>query len=584
MRLSLQKRIFLVIGLVLISGGKRELRCFEGKPSLPTYEAEFTSNWVGWARQLHLEDEKKRFDATVSLSTEYSRTFRSRKIAELLFRSKDVTVSGSAVPDRDIHHDVLADYLGLPRDFKSHLHFSPVVTDFIVNIDALLGMDNVVEGLFFGVHMPIKETKWDLKMQECVINTGTAFHPAGYMGPEQISRDKLAPNAHMAMLGQTIAPADSPMAGQVVPLIYGDVQEPLAKGLFLGRAEKAGIADLKFTAGWTKKYDTYHVGWLLVTRVPTGNRRNGIIYFQPIVGNGKHWELGGGFTFHYDFFKRDNGARSLGLYFDSVFSTVFPAWEKRCFNFNGLGLASKYMLMQEIANGTYVGRLVPAINYTTMDARIGVTLKADITAKLLYIRDSINLEMGYNFSANTRDSLKDHACFPVGRYALKGDAQVYGFDGNSPVPLQATQHRSFLNRGQTSPTTGDVINNTSYQALNYTKTAFQNLNADNLQLTPYNQLNSTDAGDLNLTQKSIYTSHPPIILQACDIDYTGVLYEKCISHRFFVHVSKLFADKEPARVKPSLGAGFYVQVAGTKTGKNSDFSKWGVNIGGSLFW
>ena len=81
MRLGVQKHIFLLMGILFVSGGARELHCFEGKPSLPTYESGFTSSLIGWARQLHLDDEKNRFDATFAMSTEYTRTFRSHKIA-----------------------------------------------------------------------------------------------------------------------------------------------------------------------------------------------------------------------------------------------------------------------------------------------------------------------------------------------------------------------------------------------------------------------------------------------------------------------------------------------------------------------
>ncbi len=552
----------------------------DGRPSLSTYGSGMGQEPI--LRHLHLAGQERKTSMTLAFSAQYGRTFKSEKIAHLLFRTAWLPITGSAVPDRDNKHDLLADYFGLPRDFKSIMHFRPVISEFNFSIDGLMGVDAFVEGLFWGFHVPIKSTKWELNMHEQVIDAGTAFHPAGYMGPERIERPALAPNATMALHGQMI----SPLSGQVVPLRYGDMQDPLSFGVFENRSEKVGFGDIRLMSGWKKQYDWSHAGLLAVVFLPTSNRRTGALYLQPLLGNGKHWELGGGFTGHVDLFKQHEDTRSLGVYVDALFTHIFPSWEIRCFNLSHLGLANRYMLLEELSSNGYQARLSPLVNKMALGARIDVLIRADVTAKFVYVHDAINLEVGYNFLANTHERLKDHGSFDGGRYALKGDAQVYGFHHytDSPQAVQATQHLSYLNRGQ-------VPGNTTYKQIygSSLRTAFENINADApIAVVPdLYQVNTADSVALDplnpLPQAAIYESVNPILVQDADVDYAGALFPKSLSHRFFVHVSKLFSA-EDAPVKPSLGFGFLVETAGTSYATNSALSKWGMVINGSLYW
>ncbi len=53
------------------------------------------------------------------------------------------------------------------------------------------------------------------------------------------------------------------------------------------------IADLQINIGsYVVSDDEYHAGIALRVVIPTGTHVNGEYVFQPIVGNGHHWELG----------------------------------------------------------------------------------------------------------------------------------------------------------------------------------------------------------------------------------------------------------------------------------------------------
>jgi hypothetical protein len=161
----------------------------------------------------------------------------------------------------------------------------------------------------------------------------------------------------------------------------------------------------------------------------------------------------------------------MSLCFDAIVTHLFASKQKRSFDLLNNGNGSRYMLVQKISSpivglhvglapldqaaiNQYQGRLVPAINRTTLDTTVSVDIQADVSIGLNYQCRCWQVDGGYNMWFRSHEKLDKRDCLQQG-YAVKGDAQLYGFSnpGEVAVALNATQSKATINRGQsvTSP-------------------------------------------------------------------------------------------------------------------------------------
>ena len=146
---------------------------------------------AGWQQVIYRPDYDEYYFAFAA-APEYSHTFRHDDIATFLFGCDRLIFSGSQVANRGAT-DILADYFGLPSDFKSSVHFAPQMVNFVMDLDWYIGFDAWVPGLYAKIHVPIVHTKWDLKLEECVLDAGTTFtsYPSGYLAATPIELSAL---------------------------------------------------------------------------------------------------------------------------------------------------------------------------------------------------------------------------------------------------------------------------------------------------------------------------------------------------------------------------------------------------------
>lgn len=541
---------------------------------------------AGWQQVVYRPNYDEYYFA-FAVAPEYSHTFRRTNIANFLFGCKELIFSGSWVANRG-SGDILADYFGLPSDFKSVVQFAPQVVNFVMDLDWYIGFDGWVPGLYAKIHAPIVHTKWDLKLDECVVDSGTTFtsHPAGYLAatPLELSDltvgEKAPTNVKTAFHGTTI---------------FGDMREPLKYGKLFGRQNDTRVADLSVSVGYNFLLtDRYHVGLGVRVVAPTGTRRTSEFLFEPIAGNDHHTELGGALTGHVQLWHWDAHDDRLVLYVDGTVSHLFASKQKRSFDLINNGDGSRYMLLEKIAApssglqiGTapnniaapnqYQGRLVPAINKTTLDAHIAVDVQADVAIKLSYQRAAWEVDLGYNLWARSEEKLCSRDCIET-CYAVKGDAQLYGFTnpGETAVALNATQSKATIHGGQavqaetfSSLNPGNFNENFEYANINADNIAFA---SDTLGVSLH-QLTVADANRLGVAQLSVRTSSPAILVTNSDISECSGLLPKAISHKVFVYASYT-PDIEEGLV-PYIGGGGFVEF-GRPDCNNFAPAQWGI--------
>lgn len=583
---------------------------------------------VDWTKYVNLYDEEKVYGA-FSITAEYAQSFNTHNIARSLFGdyacsskcpAAVIPVSGSRVADRGAN-DWLADYFYLPTDYQSTLLFTPRIENVIFDVNFYLGLDKWIDGLFFKFQAPVVWSRWNLNFVETNINRGVNNHVPGYFNgfmfdapaPDGVGifRDNLLENFTRYAVGDTvIAASDTTFNALDSALI-----DPCKNA-------KTGLADIHLTLGYNfAQCEDYHVGLGLRVVAPTGSRPTGTLLFEPMIGNGKFWEIGGYFTAHSDLWTSECGDKSLGIYIDATLTHMVTGEQTRTFDLKAKPF-SRYMLaermgpavdandnpintglvgspiptggVQTAPNVQFVNAFIPVANISTLDVRVGVAVQADITAQCTFGWNNFLWDIGYNFWARSCEKItsdcpskkcsfpafavSENTAFAETTWALKGDAFVVGFVPNTapplpdiPVNLSATQGGDNL----ANITHGGNFFNVDLNDAAAVLAAERNPRIDNPQFAFANDNTGSQrrvSAHLPATATQpdqTQTSIQPIVLTADDLDIVGT---RGLSNKIFTHLS--YNWFEHPYWTPYLGAGAFVEFGS----KNNDCAKTANNI------
>lgn len=585
---SVYNRFFVIFVLLVTS--YRAYGFFGRTIIIPRSETENAArSLAGW--QEHINDfNVGRNYFSFYLAPEYKRSFHNSQLADfLLGRQHCFRVEGSRVLNRS-GEAILADYFGLPQDFKSTICFHPLITSFVFDMQCYVGLDCLLEGLYLRLHMPVCHTKWNLNLSECVEEKGTSAMPAGYMAATNVPRNQLSCSFKEAITGYACNELK-----QQQPLTFGDMQDPLQFGRIQGRRAESRLSDVQFVVGYnTLNGETYHAGLNARFSFPSGNRPDPKYFFNPIIGNGHHWAVGVGFTSHKLVWQSADKLDFTGFWLDANITHLFADEQCRSYDFiNNPG--SRYMLLSMISPvenaDVYIGgvpiaqqyqrRLLPAINVTTLNSKISMKAQVDLVAKWSLQYCGVQYDLGYNFWYRCAETLHSRGCIGS-NLGFKGDAQVYGFVSvaagdfvvNQPLPLNVTQHEATLSGGQGA---GNFVPGFE----------FANKNADNPALATdsngnvLNQLNGVDSAALMIPQQQISASNGPILITDDMIDVCSGLNPKALSHKIFGNIGYTW-EQPNICVAPFLNLGAEVEWRCGCVKDNSAISQWGVWAKGGL--
>lgn len=527
---------------------------------------------VGWQREINMWHGGDNY-WSFTIAPEYKRTFRNARMASYLLGGQTLFVAGSSYAPctSDCGTRVLADYFGLSRDFKSTVKIQPLITDFLMDFDFYYGMDAVCKGLYLRMHMPIVYTNWNLNYCEGVATCGTASFPAGYMAATGVSHDDLPCSLELAMAGD---------------ITFGDMKEPLKYGKLRSRQTVIHTSDFQFALGYNPYLtERGHGGFNVRMAAPTGTNSCQEFLFQPVIGNGHHWELGLGLTGHYDAFMSEDAVSILSFYADLNVTHLFSNKTRRSYDLCANGTGSRYILLERLqlpskdlfisgdvpTTYQYAGSLVNAINETTLCSTISVPVQCDFAVKAAYTWRSLTIDLGYNFWYRSKEHLDYRAAFPDNAFALKGDAQIYGFTATDEVAvaLSATQHAAQLCGGQG---TGNAD--------------FTNANADNAVAafspadSALNNLTTADATLIGIAQAPVKTSSTSIFVSDKDINECSGLAPHAVSNKLFFHMNYTWKTHHAAT--PYLGIGGEIEYAHGSLASNSALYQWGAWIKGGF--
>jgi len=544
------------------------------------------------------------FYGTFNVTPQYDQTFRADELVECLFGNSlsncnTLTITGTAATPTDITKDWMAENFYLPRDFKSTIHFSPKVQNFLVDFNLFVGLDEWVKGLYFRIYGPVVNNRVTLNPCEAILEEGTIGYQAGFFNTTQVPSNTLLKSALSFFSGCTTI---------IVP---GITAAPLVKAKIADHKKSTtGFAELRGELGWNYLHEDYHFGFNVQSAAPTGKRPHGEFAFETQVGNGKHWELGVGLNAHWTMWRSEDDEKHLDFVFEGDVTHLFNASQTRTFDLVGKP-NSRYMLAEKMnlrpttdlfgnttaggatggtqATSQFNAEYSPVANFSTRDVNVSIGVQGDIVAMINYTCHGLSWDIGYNYWGMSHEHIELRDCengpvFPANTWALKGDAQVYGFNAttSTAIPLSGTESLATIHQGTNIPKAAGTITEPN-----------TNLGVDLAQFAQ-----TTAAGDIIITttpggDTQIQTSIQPVFITIDNLNLEGA-ETRGSSNKLFTHLSYTWVDREDWI--PYIGIGFNAEFGNTGNDDNENdtnsscndngvscaLSKWAILIKGGV--
>jgi len=546
---------------------------------------------------------------TFFATLEYDRSFRPSRITKALFgdslvetpqttttttttttntnnsckkkcnNNQSIVISGTDLNTRGPREWMAENFL-LPSSFKSTLTFDPLVQNVIFDLDFFMGFDRWVSGMYFRLYGPVVNNRTNLRVTENVIAAGgdseeAPSYQAGFFAPGDVRSSQLYSNALQFFSGAALPGTIEQIT--VRPLAF-------AKMNGCGNKSKTGFAELRAELGWNFLRENYRFGLNIQTAAPTGTRPNAEFLLEPQVGNGKHWELGAGFTGAWTMWRSEDEDKHFDFVVEADVTHLFKAKQRRTFDLINKP-DSRYMLAEKLtavptttppttpppvnASGfQFAGEYSPVANFSTRDVKVSIGVQGDVVAMFSYTCRGFSWDLGYNYWGMSHEKISLDTCnsdnnnnncpanvpFAENTWALKGDASVYGTVGGTIiVPLGATESGATIYTGTNkaaSSTTNPTLNGLTNPGINSPDEATITINGDSVPLVTLTEIpvSPTDPG----TPQPIRTSVPPVFIKLTDFNIAGAEM-RGMSNKIFTHFNYTWLERE--RWVPYVGFG-----------------------------
>jgi hypothetical protein len=562
---------------------------------------------VGWQTHINKFDMDQNY-VTFSVTPEFSQSFRHEKLASALLCDAlikpcyvtttscckayagcgdcaTVKIQGSKIADRD-PKALMAENFYLPTDYSSEVIFKPVISNFIIDFNVFCGFDEWLEGLYLRIHTPLCYSRWNLNMCEHVINPGIENCDPGYFNDTYTPADYTNPRVHglsrAAMLENF---TDYACAGNAIQGVNGTTYTGLSFArMNTKHMSETRLAEITAALGYNFLLNEDHyLGFNIRTAAPTGNTPKAQWLFEPIVGNGHHWELGIGMDSSWCIWRSEQEDRNVTMYLDATLTHMFKTTQIRTFDLRGKPL-SRYMLAakfttpsQNLIVGSHAPHLQfdnvfnPVANLTTGPCCVSAAVQGEITCKVAYTIHNFQWDIGYNFwgrSCQQLSRLSNCTNLEHSTWGLKGDAFMYGFPTTynptivaaQGVPLSATEHDASVFSGTNRPYDIRFIQ----PATNESEQWNMNLGVDNPAYA-YNTssvplathlIGETDDSTGQALWTQVQSSQKPILITEDDIDIAGA-QTNSYSNKLFMHLS--YTWQNIPDWEPFFGAGWQME-------------------------
>lgn len=457
----------------------------------------------------------------LALTPEYTRSFDRDETGKFLFYNGTNRMMFGAAGAPGV--DVWAQNIFLNNDFSGILTALPRVENALLDIQFRLNLDEWVSGLYLDIHAPITWTRWTVNFDQNITTSGTDIL-AGSFGnttpfPSPIGSILAGYN------GQQLDTTDFPALKQV--LHYGRVDTSDAmdgSDEVSGVQSKTRLGDVETALGYNFLCsDCYHLAADFRVVFPASNRPNAVFLFEPVAGNGKHYEVGAGISGHYEFWNNCCDS-SFSLWAEVDLYTVLKGRQRRMFdlkNANGTqNIGSHQLLIKKFVGGVFQ-EILYGPNVLALECKVRNSIHVEAAVLFDYYRCGFTLDAGYNLWLRTKDKISNIESIPP---------QTYGLAGHSPALI------------------GEDVSNVTGSTI---------------------KINGSGGAIDGPPGTIIYITNSQLFVGSA-------ANPEALSHKFFVHAGYAWEDCD---YTPFLGFGGEAEFSGNR---NSALDQWGIWIKGGF--
>lgn len=387
-------------------------------------------NWARWlsgqAHHTHLCDTDC-VNGSFSITPEYGQTFNSKQLGEYFFFNGTNTMRfGPVVNPAVIPTTATAGVDVFARNFFLNDNFDGIVTanprskNFIADINFYLGLDEWVNGLYFRVDIPINWTSWDMMLTQEATTSGDniAINKLGntVVGGSPAPRN----NIEQGWQGSILAPSTFPYVKQ--EMLFARID---------GKKSKTSVADITFILGYDVLCnECAHLGFNFQVIAPTGTRPDAQFVFEPIVGNGRHVEVGGGLSGSFEIW--NNGCdQSFSIFGEGAIFHMFSAKQKRTFDLKNNGIGSRYLLLKRFdQTGAFANEIVFGPNVLTREVKVRNDMHGEAALMFDYQNGGFTFDVGYNIWGRTKEKVTISDTIPARTFGIAGNTDTTGASMN----------------------------------------------------------------------------------------------------------------------------------------------------------
>lgn len=504
----------------------------------------------------------------------YNQTFRDEQIACCLFGSDRLKFAGSKTTSTSNKPELLADNFGLAPDFKGHIRFKPSIKNNIVDFSFRHELRDIAEclyGAYVTINASLVNSIWKLGACEAIETTTpdrfSAF-PACYMSAFNTTESV-----------QAAGDLTTALSGD---FLFGDMQTKWRFGRFdLNHHRRdTKLANIDFILGYDfLRCPAYHFGGFFKLVAPTGTKPRGHRFFEAIIGNGHHWEVGGGIDAHYELWGCDDHCFTAHL--NGAITHLFKNTQWRTFDFlrssNYPGTLSRYILLKEFTDtGIYANRLINAINFTTHRIKSSFNIQGDAALRIVYRNCGWALGLGYNVYGRSKEKLSEISVkcneFNRRRFGIKGVNGTCGLDFEESKGL----------------TGGSVLlSSTSSRARAFQNPHLVNQVDNPVKLEEPIVLSWQSPNDPGTPQEDLVTAinseindeAAPVFVTKDDIHFRGIPGQ--LTHKIFAHIDYAWECEESA---PYFGIGGGIEFPHNGECSTCTPHQWEIWLRGGLYF
>jgi len=359
----------------------------------------------------------------------YSHTRREKELGEFIFFNNTNTMKfgKQGAPDTDI----FARNFFLNDDFEGGVTTEPSIENFVTHFYIHFGFDTFIENLYLRIHMPVTWTQWQVNLSQCITTTGIAI-AAETFGNEDAASSPLGSIIN-AWKGNKLDPCEFP-----------DLEKNMHFATINGKQSREKIADISFMLGYDiVRRPHKHLTLFAEAIFPTGTRVTAQFLFEPIVGSGRHIQLGAGIRGFHDLWS-DGVYRKLLIFFDARIAHFFSSTQRRTFDLHNNGIGSRYLLFKRFnqQTGMYAGEILFGPNVTSRISKVDIAAEGELTGMLQYRRHKTYIDVGGNLWARSKEKIKITELVPN---------NTFGIQGNTTTIDNNTAHNTHIDGSNAEP-------------------------------------------------------------------------------------------------------------------------------------